>query len=80
MSDPSRRREYLERLIMGLEQSIENQKFEIPYYKEGDLQLVYAKKFLAAMEQQLKDARKELAELEAKEQDGPAQAKPPFYE
>jgi len=60
---PTDRREYLQRLIMGLEQTIENQKFEIPYYKEGDLQLVYAKKFLAACEDNLARAKKELEEL-----------------
>jgi hypothetical protein len=61
---PPNRKEYLERLIMGLEQSIENQKFEIPYYKPEDLQLKYAKKFLAAMEQSLAQAKEELAGLE----------------
>lgn len=57
------RAEYLERLIMGLKQSIENTKFELPYYKPEDLQLVYAKKFLAASEEELVRAEKELAEL-----------------
>lgn len=60
---PLNRREYLERLIMGLEQTVETQKFEIPYYKPGDLQFVYAKKFLAAAEENLAKARAELAEL-----------------
>lgn len=60
---PLSRREYLERLIMGLEQTVETQKFDIPYYKPGDLQLVYAKKFLAAAEENLAKARTELAEL-----------------
>ncbi len=60
---PTDRKDYLERLIMGLEQTIENQKFEIPYYKEGDIQLVYAKKFLAACEDNLASAKKELEEL-----------------
>lgn len=60
---PLNRREYLERLIMGLEQTVETQKFEIPYYKPGDLQLVYAKKFLAAAEENLAKTRAELAEL-----------------
>ena len=63
MPQPPDRRDYLERLIMGLEQTIENQKFEIPYYKEGDLQLVYAKKFLASCEDNLAKARQELEEL-----------------
>lgn len=57
------RAEYLERLIMGLKQSIENTRFELPYYKPEDLQLVYAKKFLAASEEELARAEKELAEL-----------------
>lgn len=57
------RAEYLERLIMGLKQSIENTRFELPYYKPEDLQLVYAKKFLAASEAELARAEKELAEL-----------------
>lgn len=60
------RRNYLERLIMGLEQALENTKAEIPYYKPEDLQLKYAKKFLAAVEQNLEASRKELAELQAK--------------
>lgn len=63
------RAEYLERLIMGLKQSIENTRFELPYYKPEDLQLVYAKKFLAASEAELARAEKELAELKA--QGGP---------
>lgn len=63
MPSPSNRRDYLERLIMGLEQAVETQRFELPYYKEGDIQLKYAKKFLEAVEQQLKDAKAELAAL-----------------
>lgn len=57
------RSEHLERLIMGLKQSIESTRFEIPYYKPDDLQLIYAKKFLAASEAELVRAEKELAEL-----------------
>ena len=57
------RKEHLERLIMGLKQSIESTKFELPYYKEGDLQLIYAKKFLTASEAELVRAEAELAEL-----------------
>lgn len=48
---------------MGLEQTIENMKFEIPYYKPDDVQLKYAKKFLAACEQNLVQAKKELDSL-----------------
>ena len=64
MEPAEQRKDYLGRLIMGIEQSIENTKFEIPYYKPEDLQLKYAKKFLAAMEESLVQAKKELAELE----------------
>lgn len=64
---PPDRKEYLQRLIMGLEQSIESQKFEIPYYKPEDLQLKYAKKFLAAMEESLVKAKEELAGLDKKD-------------
>lgn len=63
MAQPVDRRDYLERLIMGLEQTIENTKFEIPYYKPDDIQLKYAKKFLAACEQNLAEAKAELEKL-----------------
>lgn len=56
--------QYLERLIMGLKQSIENLRFELPYYKPGDLQGAYAKKFLDASVAELERAEKELAELQ----------------
>ena len=71
--EPPDRKDYLGRLIMGLEQAIENTKFEIPYYKPEDLQLKYAKKFLASMEENLAAAKKELAELEK----AAPQGKPP---
>ena len=61
--DPAKRKDYLNRLIGGLEQTIANLKFEIPYYKPEDLQLKYAKKFLASAEQNLKEAEDELAKL-----------------
>jgi predicted nucleotide-binding protein len=61
--ETAKRKDYLRRLIGGLEQAIENMKFEIPYYKPDDLQLKYAKKFLASAEQNLKDARQELEQL-----------------
>src|SRR5262249_45500276 len=67
---PPDRASYLERLIMGLEQTIENLKFEIPYYKDGDLQLVYAKKFLKATEENLVKAQKELEDLKKAEKPG----------
>lgn len=65
------RKEYLQRLIPGLEQTIDNQRFELPYYKADDLQLVYAKKFLASAEKNLEEARKELETLLAAEKHGP---------
>jgi hypothetical protein len=63
--DAAKRRDYLQRLIAGLEQTVENMRFEIPYYKPDDLQLKYAKKFLASAEENLAAARKELASLPA---------------
>jgi hypothetical protein len=61
------RKDYLHRLIAGLEQTIENMRFEIPYYKPDDIQLKYAKKFLASAEENLAEAQKELASLDAQE-------------
>lgn len=55
--------DYLQRLIGGLEQAVENTRSEIPYYKPDDIQLRYAKKFLAAVEENLAKSQKELAEL-----------------
>ena len=69
------RRQYLERLIQGLEQTIENMKFEIPYYAPDDVQLIYAKKFLTAAEENMAKARKELETLPKAAPKGPA--KPP---
>ncbi len=62
--DPDKKKDYLSRLIEGLKQTIENQKFELPYYQEGDVMLVYAKKFIASCERNLLKAQTELAELE----------------
>ena len=61
------RKEYLQRLIMGLDQSIENQKGMLPYYEPGDLEGMYAKKFLAKMEEELEKAKIELHEILEKE-------------
>lgn len=61
--DPAKRAEYLERLLGGLLQTAESLKFEIPYYKPDDIQGRYAKKFLAAVEGQIVEARKELEAL-----------------
>jgi hypothetical protein len=63
--EAAKRREYLQRLIMGLEQTVENMRFEIPYYKPDDIQLKYAKKFMASAEENLAAARAELAALPA---------------
>ncbi len=57
------RREFLERLVMGLEQTIQTMSYEMPYYKPDSLELKYAKKFLEAAQEGLKKAQKELAEL-----------------
>ena len=61
--DPVKRAEYLEKLIAGLEQTRENLKFEIPYYKPDDLQGRYAQKFLASIEKHLEETKARLAEL-----------------
>ena len=77
---PPDRKDYLQRLIMGLEQTIETMRFEIPYYKEGDIQLKYAKKFLAAAEENLSKTQRELAQLletEAKSELGREGFEPP---
>ncbi|MBI4061345.1 MAG: hypothetical protein HY403_07935 [Elusimicrobia bacterium] len=62
-TDPVKLAEHLERLLAGLEQTAENLKFEIPYYKPDDIQGHYAKKFLASVQEQAADARKRLEEL-----------------
>ncbi|MHB2026571.1 MAG: hypothetical protein ACYCPQ_08030 [Elusimicrobiota bacterium] len=61
--NPENRREYLERLILGLEQTIENMTYELQYYDPQDLQLRYAKKFIASSQENLAKARKELEGL-----------------
>lgn len=63
MEKSTERKEYLEKMVMGLEQSIENTRREIPYYDPGDLQLRYAKKFLTAMESTLQSSLQELKAL-----------------
>lgn len=62
-TDPVKLAEYLERLLAGLNQTAETLKFEIPYYKEGDIQGVYAKKFLVSVNEQTTATRKRLDEL-----------------
>lgn len=61
--DPAKRAQYLERLLAGLEQTRESLKFELPYYKPGDLQGRYAQKFLESVEEQIADTRQRLDEL-----------------
>lgn len=62
-ADPVKRAEYLERLIAGLEQTRENLKFEIPYYKPDDIQGHYAKKYLVSIETHLAETKTRLEEL-----------------
>ena len=63
-TDPVKLHEYLSRLVGGLEQTCENLKFEIPYYKPDDIQGHYAKKYLASVEKHLAETKARLAELE----------------
>lgn len=65
------RKEYLRRLILGLEEGIDRTKYELPYYRPDELEGRYAKKFLESMEENLAKSREELAALEA------ADGKPP---
>ena len=62
-TDPVKLADYLQRLLAGLEQTADNLKFEIPYYKPDDIQGHYAKKFLASVQEQATDARKRLEAL-----------------
>ena len=62
-TDPVKLADYLERLSAGLEQTAENLKFEIPYYKADDIQGHYAKKYLASVEKHLADTKERLAAL-----------------
>ena len=64
------RREYLERLVLGLEEGIARTRYELPYYKPGEIEGRYAQKFLKAMEEQLAAAREELARLQPPGQQG----------
>ena len=61
------KREQLERLIMGLMQSIDHTKSMMPYYEPGDLEGVYAKKFLKAAEEHLEKSKKDLEDLDREE-------------
>lgn len=62
-TDPVKLAEYLERLTAGLEQTCENLKFEIPYYKPDDIQGHYAKKYLVSVEKHLAETKARLEEL-----------------
>lgn len=62
-TDPVKLAEYLERLIGGLEQTVENLRFEIPYYKADDIQGHYAKKYLVSCEKHLADTKARLEEI-----------------
>jgi len=57
------RQEHLERLIMGLEMAIPETKSQLTLYKPEDIELIYAKKFLAAQEDSLVKSRAELQTL-----------------
>ncbi len=62
-TDPVKLNEYLLRLIAGLEQTCENLKFEIPYYKADDIQGRYAKKYLVSVEKHMAETKARLDEL-----------------
>jgi hypothetical protein len=62
-TDPVKLHEYLTRLVAGLEQTCENLKFEIPYYKPDDIQGHYAKKYLLSVEKHLAETKARLEEL-----------------
>ncbi|TBR22205.1 hypothetical protein EPO15_08555 [bacterium] len=56
-------RERLERLIMGLEQSIPDMKNRLQWIPPDDLEHKYTQKFVATMEEQLAKARLDLEAL-----------------
>lgn len=56
-------RERLERIIMGLEQSIPEMRGRIQYFPPGDLERKYTEKFVASMEAELAKAKRELEAL-----------------
>lgn len=62
-TDPVKKAEYLERLLAGLQQTCENLKFEIPYYKPDDIQGRYAKKYLVSLEKHMVETKLLLDEL-----------------
>ena len=62
-TDPAKLEEYLTRLVAGLEQTCENLRFEIPYYRPDDIQGHYAKKYLVSVETHLAETKARLVEL-----------------
>ena len=64
------RKKYLQRLIMGLDQSIEDQRGMLAYYAKGNIEGMYTEKFIVSMEEQLLKAKAELLELLRKEKAG----------
>ncbi len=62
------RREYLERVIMGLEMSIPDFESRLKYYKDGDVEKKYAEKFVASMQDNLAKYKMELENLPAEEE------------
>ena len=70
------RKEYLYRLLLGLEEGIERTQGELKYYKPEDIELKYAKKFLTSMEESLKATRAELDAIEAADKESKKAAPP----
>ena len=60
---PPDRKEFLERMVMGLEQTVGNMSAEISYYKPDTLEYKYARKFLEAAQANLAKAKTELEGL-----------------
>ena len=56
-------RERLERIIMGLEQSIPEMRGRLEFFPPDDLERRYTEKFVVSMEAELAKAKKELADL-----------------
>ena len=61
------RREYLERVIQGLEMSIPDFESRLKYYKDGDLEKKYAEKFIGSMQENLAKYKDELETLPAED-------------
>ena len=64
---PMSPKQQLERLISGLEMSLQNTTFELKYAEPGSIEEKYTKKFLDAVKEHLERSKKELAELQQKE-------------